>query len=163
MQVKKPFQQKTSLLADTGEICIVSKAAKHPLYLYCKFRSLPDEEMLTTLMKIKLCMNCLGSGHFAKDCKSRTRCQKCQNPHHTLLHLDTKHQELATPPATPKTIHSHVTRSIVSNDHVLLMTCHVVIRTTDEYVFHACAFLDSGSSTSFINERLTQQLHLLHK
>ena len=30
-QVNKPFQQKTSLLEEAGEICIVCKADKHPL------------------------------------------------------------------------------------------------------------------------------------
>ena len=161
MQIKKPFQQKTTLLADAGEICIVCKAAKHPLYLCSKFRSLPHKEMLTTLKENGLCMNCLGSGHFAKDCKSTSRCRKCQNPHHTLLHLDPKRQESATPAA--KTTHSHVSRSIASNDHVLLMTCRVVIRTTDNYIIQARALLDSGSSTSFITEHLTQQLHLPRK
>ena len=102
-------------------------------------------------------MNCFRSGHFVKDCKSTT-CWKCQNPHHTLLHLDPKRQELATPPAN--TIHSHVTRSIASSDHVLLMACRVVIRTTIDYIIQVSALLDSGSSISFITKHLTQQLHL---
>ena len=40
MQFKRPYQQKTSLLADAGEIYVVCKAAKHPLYLCSKFRPL---------------------------------------------------------------------------------------------------------------------------
>ena len=35
-----------------------------------------------------------------------------------------------------------------------------MIRTTDDYVIQARALLDSGSSTSFVMERLTQHLHL---
>ena len=160
MQVEKPFQQKTSLLADAGKICIVCKAGKNPLYLCSKFRPLSRKDMLTTLKENGLCMSCLWSGHFAKDCKSITSCRKCQNPQHTLLHLDPKHQQLGTPPATPKTIHLHVTRSIASNDHVLLITCHVVIRTIDDYIIQALTLLDSRFSTTFVTERLTQQLHL---
>ena len=143
-------------MAEAGEICIVCKPAKHPLYLCSsKFRALLHKDMLTTLKEHGLCMNCLGSGDFAKGCKSTRTCRKC--------HLDPRHPESATLPAPSMTIHSHMTRSVASNDHVLLMTSCLVIRTTDDCVIQARALLDSGSSTTFITECLTQQFHLTHK
>ena len=60
-------------------------------------------------------------------------------------------------------IHTWLGLLLVTNDHVLLMTCRVVIRTTDDYIIQASALLDSGSSTSFVTECLTQQLHLSRK
>ena len=37
-----------------------------------------------------LCINCLRHGHFVRSCKSLHKCQVCQKPHHTLLHIDEK-------------------------------------------------------------------------
>ena len=67
------------ITANAGEICVVCKAAKHPLYLCSKFRDLPHKDMLTTLKENWLYMNCLGSGHFAKGCKSTARSVNCAN------------------------------------------------------------------------------------
>ena len=84
---RSPVSKKTSLLSEAGEICIVCKAAKHPLYLCSKFRALPHRDMLTTLRESGLSMNCLESGCFAKDGKWTTRCRKRQNPHHTVYFI----------------------------------------------------------------------------
>ena len=35
----------------------------------------------------QLCFNCLQSGHFAPQCASDHKCQKCHKPHHMLLYL----------------------------------------------------------------------------
>ena len=41
-----------------------------------------------TVIKLKLCWNCLSNNHFSKDCSSQNRCRvdQCNRRHHTLLH-----------------------------------------------------------------------------
>ena len=74
----------------SGSQCPSCKTEKHPLYSCPKFRSLPHDQKLTTVKVNKMCMNCLGKGHFVPDCKSAHRCRKCQKLHHTQLHVDHK-------------------------------------------------------------------------
>ena len=40
----------------------------------------------------KLCLNCLGSGHFMKECPSTQKCKKFHQPHHLWLHIDSKRE-----------------------------------------------------------------------
>lgn len=68
--------------------CVACKMGKHPLYSCTKFRGLLHEQKLSILHENRLCINCLGSGHYSKECRSNYRCKKCQRPHHTLLHRD---------------------------------------------------------------------------
>ena len=57
-------------------------SAGYPLY------SCPSllHEQKSILQVNRLCMNCLGTGHFSKEYKSYHRCKKFQQPHHTLPH-----------------------------------------------------------------------------
>ncbi len=80
----------TSFATTTKEQCATCKKEKHPLYFCQKFKSLSHDQMISTLKENNLCMNCLNSGHFVKQCKSMHRCRTCQKPHHTLLHVDPK-------------------------------------------------------------------------
>ena len=73
----------TTTTDQTRNLCPVCKQ-KHPLYCCAKFKSLPHQEKISVLRTNNLCINCLRSGHFIKECKSSHRCQVCQRPHHTL-------------------------------------------------------------------------------
>lgn len=50
--------------------CVVCTTERHPLYACPKFKALPHDDMVSTLKKNSLCLNCFGSGHFVKQCKS---------------------------------------------------------------------------------------------
>ena len=144
--------------------CVVCDSGNHPLYACPKFKALSHDQMMSTLRTHNLCMNCLRSGHFVKQCKSLHQCRKCQKPHHTLLHVEPRSEAPPTsmPPnstnlsATP--IPSHVAMGIKSN--LLLMTCNVTVISPAGYSVQARALLDSASSTSFVSEKLAQCLHL---
>ena len=148
----------------TGSSCVQCKTEKHPLYVCTLFKSLPRDKMITTIRENNLCMNCLKSGHFCRQCPSLSKCRRCQKPHHTLLHIDQILKEAeqgashvsATQPAVSSTCNTAT--SVAPN--VLLMTCQVLIHSPDGTAVKACALLDSASSTSFISERLTQTLGL---
>lgn len=132
-----------------------------------KFKSLGHNDKMSTLKSNGLCLNCMRSGHFVKNCKSLHRCRVCQKPHHTLLHYEEKAQAPTSAPviaalnpssaAAPITS-SHAATGIKSD--LLLMTCRVKVEVSNGSVMEARAILDSGSSASFISERLAQGLHL---
>ena len=137
------------------------KTEKHPLYGCTKFKSMPHDKKVPTLKTNDLCMNCLGPGHFVRQCKSLHRCKKCQKLHHTLLHVESQGE---TPPSlrptntTEKPVVSNTAVGLKSNS--LLMTCHVLVSAPDGSSIEARAILDSDSSASFISERLAQSLCL---
>ena len=116
------------------------------------------DKRISTIKSNGNCVNCLGEGHFASKCNSLHRCRKCSRPHHTLLHLDNGDNQLDT----PKSEVSANTAMPTSNfKHLqLLMTCQFLIIGPDGSSLKARALLDSGSSASFVSERVVQTLRL---
>ena len=106
------------------------------------------------LKERKLCMNCLGQGHFARNCKSVNRCKVCQRPHHTLVHSDERKStdSASTRPQTtdsPPTVSEGNVRNLPSyhtSTHVgsstLLMTCRVMVTAQNGSSVEARALLD---------------------
>ena len=156
--------------AESSGNCVLCKSIKHPLYCCPKFKSLSHEDKLSTVRTNGMCINCMRSGHFVRNCRSSHRCSVCQKPHHTLLHIENKEVarcpsttsmvQDATPAATPAApiTTSHVATGIKSE--ILLMTCRVRVEAQDGSTMEARAMLDSGSSASFISEHLAQSLRL---
>ena len=171
---KKPYTNPHKISAHTGNVfesagnCVTCKVEKHPLYACPKFKSLPHDKMLSTVRSNNLCLNCFRPGHMARNCPSLHRCKQCQKPHHTLLHIETKvsGQTPSETPETPENEHS-CTASIVSTNaqtgtssRTLMMTCQVLIHALDGSQIKARGLLDSGSTTSFVSQRLVQSLGL---
>ena len=127
-----------------------------PLRLACK--GLVHDRMVSFLKENSICLNCLRPGHFVRQCKSPSKCKKCQRPHHTLLHVETRGDESNVPQGDP--VPSHATIGLSSSS--LLLTCEVRIDAPDGSSVKARALLDSASSASFISERLAQSLSLPH-
>ena len=113
----------TSFAAHEQDNCVVCKSEKHPLYACSKFKAMSQERIKTTIKNHELCMNCLKPGHFVRQCPSTHKCQKCQKPHHTLLHIEEKLPDPqgrganSTEPLNP--IVSHISQAVVKS-HVLL-------------------------------------------
>lgn len=114
--------------SDARNHCVICTSERHPLYTCPKFKAMSHDDKTSTLKGNKLCLNCLGSGHFVKQCKSSHRCRKCQRPHHTLLHVES----LGNSPSQPPDPSNHPPAQAVSNTAVklkssaLLMTCRVL-------------------------------------
>ena len=159
-RVSKPINSMVTSTS-SNENCISCGLEKHQLYACSKFRSLSHAEKMDLLRSNSYCLNCLRPGHFVKKCRSLNHCKHCQRPHHTLLHVEredptrTPSSTEATPAATSESANLHV--SVSSN--ILLMTCQVMVETP-QGVVKARALLDTGSSASFVTERLAQSLHL---
>ena len=139
--------------ADSKPHCVLCEPKRHPLYACPKFKGMALVEKLSTLQDKHLCKNCLGGGHFARQCRSLHKCKKCQRPHHTLLHDDQEDQAgLGT--------HVASNAAVKLRSSSLLMTCHVLVTAPNGSLMEARALLDNASSASFVTQPLAQSLSL---
>ena len=173
---RKPIPKSaTSFASSTSEDapnCLLCKTQKHPLYACSQFKALPHDKMLSTVRSSNVCLNCLKPGHFSKNCTSNNQCRKCQKPHHTLLHIDSKSpadKQSQSGGNTAETTESSavaVAPTVSSctqsgrSGNTLLMTCQMLVHAPDGSKIQARGLLDSGSSTSFVSDRLAQSLGL---
>ena len=115
---------------------------------------------MSTLKANNLCINCLRLGHFVKQCRLLHCCRKCQKPHHTLLHVESK-EESSNPPSTDSLVRSIACNAAaVLSSNLLLMKCRVLVDALDGSSIEAQTVLDSASSASFVSECLVQTLCL---
>ena len=140
--------------------------AKHSLYGWRVFYGLPQTQKMTTVRDNGLCLNCLRPGHFVNQCSSAQKCNKCQKPHHSWIHINIWDKEAKVPDTAPPSkdnlgvVTKHTSQSS-SFRQVLLMMCQVRVKSPDGHTTKARALLDSASSASFITKCLAQHLHLL--
>ena len=152
---------------DATPNCSLCKTLKHLLYACPRFKLLPHDEMLSTVRSSNVCLNYLKPGHFSRNCGSNSCCKKCQRPHHTLLHSDSK-TVIENEQQSPEMVASSTlavapmvsTHTQSSSGSALLMTCQMLVHAPDGTCVRTCSLLDSGLSTSFISERMAQSVHL---
>ena len=109
-----------------------------------------------------------GTVIFASIASSR-KCKKCRGSHHSWLHKHwTKKPSRSWQPSQssgtqedPTFVTMH-TSQLGHQQQVLLMTCQAIVVGPDSTSYKARALLDSGSSASFILERVVQHLCLPH-
>ena len=95
----------------------------------------------------RLCFGCLQANHIVKYCKGRKVCKKCQRLHPTALHSDGK--ELNIPTLT--------SGHLASSGGAKLQVVPVRV-TLFGVTALTSAFLDSGSTHSFISGTLLERL-----
>ena len=157
-RLSKPINSMAITTVSTDN-CISCGQEKHQLYACSKFRSLSHAEKIDLLRSKNYCLNCLRPGHFVRKCKSLNHCRRCQRPHHTLLHQEKEDTTNLSKPATTTTTSESTMMHVSISSNILLMTCQVMVETSQGIV-KARALLDTGSSASFITERLAQSLCL---
>ena len=157
-----------SYAVNIDETCVGCKKAGHPFNTCKTFQALSHERKMGVVKDNKLCINCLGSGHFVKECPSSQRCKKCHRSHHSWLHIESKSEDRKAAKSGSRSgestgvVTANVSRT-VQHKQVLLMMCKVQLLGPDGSTTQARALLDSASSTSFITERLAQILGLKRK
>ena len=165
MRKHTPFRSAT-FTAGVSDKCVVCKTEKHALFTCPDFKSMSQDKMMSTLRSNWLCLNCLRPGHFFRQCPSSNRCRKCQGRHHTLIHNDSRESPSTTalnpPVAAPLTepIVSSNTSTGSNAPNTLLMTCQIQINAPGGTPIKVRALLDSGSTMSFVSERVVQSLGL---
>ena len=141
----------------------------------CKVYESRDSRMARAT-KLELCYNCLGARHTTYTCRSRFRCQYCDDKHHTALctrapkpdgKKNNNHHVSAN--AIPVNNSNETSQSVVnvastsnkstSSYTSLLPTANVTIRTPNGR-FECKALLDVGSQRTFILKSLADTMHL---
>ena len=109
---------------------------------------MPIDKRCNYVKTNNLCVLCLSNDHLVSECRSTYVCKinNCGEKHSSSLHV------------YPNVQLPSLTSSVRSNDNpdVYMPTVPVVIDST----FHACALLDTGSSTTFCSKRLVDELKL---
>ncbi|XP_046803800.1 uncharacterized protein LOC111689753 [Lucilia cuprina] len=59
---------------------------RHPLRYYKKFLQVDYEERMRLVSIYRYCAGCLAHDHTWRTCESTSRCERCGDMHHTLLH-----------------------------------------------------------------------------
>ncbi|XP_050684290.1 uncharacterized protein LOC126979121 [Leptidea sinapis] len=141
---------------DNKRGCIVCND-EHPLHACSKFKNMSIDDRYNEVTKLKLCKNCLRSGHNAYQCQLKGLCLTCKKKHNTLIHKPTlSYAELQ--PTTSSSLPVSLTLSS-SAGQVLLCTAVVELIVNDN-IYQARALLDMGSQSSFVTENLKKNLGL---
>lgn len=128
------------------------------------------EIKLKTVMKLKVCQNCLYK-HFGK-CHSEKRCKECNDEHNTLLHdafTQSSHtvtkltNSISSPTSSAAKIidKQHCVNHVASEDEeVLLTTLSLRVKAANGTYITLRALLDQGSQIALISENAAQMLGL---
>ncbi|XP_072392311.1 uncharacterized protein [Diabrotica undecimpunctata] len=159
---------------------------EHKIYYCPDFLKLNPTNRLNNAKRLRLCINCLGTGHPTKDCRS-AGCRKCGKIHHTMLHFENSQSNslITENNSLPQTsLSSNIPNpSIQSNEssststfssthhisstiytpvqtYILLLTA--VVNVFDKFGnLHKCrVLLDNGSQSNFVSEKLCNILQL---
>ncbi|XP_011858074.1 PREDICTED: uncharacterized protein LOC105555659 [Vollenhovia emeryi] len=164
---QKKGEKKVSLTT-TPASCKICKGS-HPIYKCEELLKQSVADRLVTVRDKKLCINCLNSGHYSRDCRSTT-CKKCSKRHNTLLHREVEPQESESSTETSvvacatQEASKMETQSIYcaqTATKVILSTIKVHAYDSEGNVQACRALLDPGSQTNIITTSLTNKLKLV--
>ena len=121
-----------------------------------QFANKTNEEKSQYVMSNGLCFGCLKKGHRSKDCEERKECMVCKKKHPTSLHRESMSQESTNSKSVPVIKNGHISQKELEDGgklQKLQVTAKFMDRRRD-----TGAFLDSGSTHSFITRQLVNQL-----
>ncbi|XP_075167883.1 uncharacterized protein LOC142240048 [Haematobia irritans] len=157
------------------QCCFCKSPTPHNPFNCRKFIEMKDTERFRMVKNLKLCLNCLGTNHFASKCPSTNRCQLCNNTHHTLLHKQqSSSPSLPQPSTLLPPLPSQPTPSITPPEStaatslhlsdidstVILGTAQVELKSSKGRSIIVRALLDSGSQLHFVTEHIAQYLRV---
>lgn len=137
-------------LISTNHKCNFCKK-QHLIYSCPDFLQLTVPERIEKVKDLKLCENCLCTGHSVNKCKLRS-CKICKNRHSSLLH---QVKETAVVPDSSVVMSSHDKQS-----SVLLPTVRLYVYDANGSMHLVKAVLDSGSQSNFISAKMCNKLGL---
>ncbi|KAJ8914034.1 hypothetical protein NQ315_017552 [Exocentrus adspersus] len=156
--------------------------SNHLIYKCAQFTHLSPKDRYNLAKSRKWCINCLGSKHLVKDCGSSSRCFKCNQAHHTLLHFvdsatastsnitpppqDSTSSPSTTPPSnldyadSSSRATTSLSCSLSSKTTVLLSTALIKVLDSQGNYRTLRALLDSGSQVNIVTENCCHTLGL---
>ncbi|KAK3545764.1 hypothetical protein QTP70_011831, partial [Hemibagrus guttatus] len=187
-EVEKPkFQKRQSFGAKTLTTssnekpvitCIFCQKTGHTLHKCRKLMEKAVSDRIKFVQVEKLCFGCLKSGHFSKNCISRSVCDTCHNMHPTCLHEERTKENQKLPQAKPSanqeryqrpqlTQHKETTTAFTSNRVILneanaqtaaIIPVWISSITQPAQEVLVYALLDSQSDTTFILSEVAEAL-----
>ncbi|KAJ8980990.1 hypothetical protein NQ317_015810 [Molorchus minor] len=127
----------------------------HKIYKCPEFQKLSVSERSAKVIELKLCENCLCTGHDKVSCRTEG-CKLCKQRHNRLLHV-------SEPNYQPNEINDVALMSHEKSSYILLSTAKVHIFDTYGNVHECNVLLDSGSQPNFITKSLVRKLKLDEK
>jgi len=94
----KRNEQKVALVSVTSKCKICE--GDHPVYKCSNLLKLSIADRKMKIIEKRLCLNCLGSGHYARDCKA-SMCKKCNKKHNSIIHEDAPEERGSSPSKQP--------------------------------------------------------------
>ncbi|XP_041451936.1 uncharacterized protein LOC121405337 [Drosophila obscura] len=152
---------KSSFVARSVDQCAVCGTEGHSI-VDCKvFGGMNVTDRRASVMKYRLCFNCLGSNHQSRRCRLKNNCSICTDRHHTLVHVK---RQIRDSGDQVQQITSNVINGApaigTQKYEVLLPTALVTIESSEGFPLQFRAFLDQGSQASFVSENVAQRLGL---
>nr|CAI5834359.1 unnamed protein product [Callosobruchus analis] len=145
-------------------------SGQHFIQTCPEFLKIPVSKRSEKIISLRLCLNCLRSGHMGRACR-RAVCKKCHSKHHHLLHVDKEKKsqdsdvsgnsneaEKGEVVAERKVSTIHSARNDISS--VFLATAHVEVFDKDKNKHTLRALLDNGAESSFITEEACNRLQI---
>lgn len=142
--------------------CVVCNQ-QHFIYYCPKFTSMSIDNRVREVSKLKLCANCLRSGHNTTKCPLKGSCKVCKSKHNTLIHQDNAliHSSTSEDRGLMPDASNPVSLTAFSPGQVLLCTAQAELTNTHtQRTALARILLDTGSQSSFITKNLKENLGL---
>lgn len=138
--------------------CTVCKEL-HRIKQCPKFLEFTSHERIEHLKNAKLCLNCMKTGYFIKECKAGS-CKQCSGKHNTSIHFDKPTSSQITSNEDNSSAAVLCSHNKTKNGHVLLSTALVLVKDRQSRPHKARAILDPGSQSSLISNSLSEELRL---
>ena len=122
---------------------------KHETHECTVLQTKTSEEKHNFILENRLCFSCLSANHISRFCKDKKKCNICGGWHATVLHRDQPKSK------SPAVTSGHV--APVYRGGAKLQAVAVRVTVCDKSVI-TYAFLDSGSTHSFICAQLADEL-----
>lgn len=143
----------------------------HLNHLCPEFLKMSVGERHKRVVELRMCFNCLRSGHSSSECASAFRCRECNKRHHSLIHFNeginniNTRVSMSSVSTTPVINTNDVNPSINmcsrnQSGQVMLATAIVNVNNYLGEKVKCRVLLDSASESNFICEDLCQRLKL---
>ncbi|XP_043199287.1 uncharacterized protein LOC122368999 [Amphibalanus amphitrite] len=156
----KPLVAATRMVSAGASPCIHCQDKGHELTDCSCFAKLPHQDKIAIIRDSALCYGCLKQGHRSTDCRRRASCSICASRHPTSLHINrsggnSERSENGVPNVTSCTTKGGASVSFRPALPIVPVVLHHGLERKC-----TLAFLDSGSTHSFISEGLLKTLKL---